>query len=111
MKIIGIDGLSPQQISSEVQQGAKFVMYQYCVSALVVTFKRPSDIYFVPAGEGRVGKGLGFSGISLFLGWWGFPWGPIYTIGSFVTNFGGGKDVTQEVLASLQPPISSHPNR
>jgi hypothetical protein len=32
----------------------------------------------------------------------GIPWGPIYTIGSLIQNFGGGKDVTKEVLLSLQ---------
>lgn len=61
----------------------------------------PSDIYFVRAGESAITKGLGFSLISFLLGWWGIPWGPIYTIGAFITDFGGGKDVTQEVVANL----------
>lgn len=102
MKIIGTEGLDGQQLGLELQRGAKFVTYQYCISILILTFRRSSDIYFVRAGESAVGKGLGFSSISLFLGWWGIPWGPIYTIGSFITNFGGGKDVTTEVIASLQ---------
>ena len=102
MKIVGIEGLDGQQLALELQRGARFLIYQYCISILILTFKRPSDIYFVRAGESAVSKGLGFSFISLLLGWWGIPWGPIYTIGSFITNFGGGKDVTQEVLTSLQ---------
>jgi hypothetical protein len=101
MKIVGIEGLDGQQLATELQRGAKFVIYQYCISIVIFSFKRPSDIYFIRVGESAVTKGLGFSLISLLLGWWGIPWGPIYTIGSFVTNFGGGKDVTQEVLASL----------
>jgi ATP-dependent phosphoenolpyruvate carboxykinase len=32
------------------------------------------------------------------LGWWGIPWGPIYTIAAVVTNIRGGKDVTAEIL-------------
>jgi hypothetical protein len=102
MKILGIEGLNEEQLATEIQRGAKFVIYQYCISIVILTFRRPSDIYFIRAGETAVGKGLGFSLISLLLGWWGIPWGPIYTIGSFITNFGGGKDVTQEVLVSLQ---------
>lgn len=102
MKIVGIEGVDGHQLAHELQRGARFVVYQYCISIIVMTFKRPSDIYFVRAGEGAVSKGLGFSLISLLLGWWGVPWGPIYTIGSFITNFKGGKDVTQEVLASIQ---------
>ena len=38
---------------------------------------------------------------SLWIGWWGIPWGPIYTIGAVVTNLGGGKDVTQDVLRAI----------
>lgn len=101
MKITGIEGLDSQQLVLELQQGAKFVIYQYCISIIIVTLKRSSNIYLVRAGESAVSKGLGFSFISLLLGWWGIPWGPIYTIGTFITNFRGGKDVTQEVLASL----------
>jgi hypothetical protein len=102
MKIVGLAGMDGHQLADELQRGAKFVVYQYCVSALVVTFKRPSDIYFLRAGESAVGKGLPFTALSLVLGWWGIPWGPIHTIGSVVTNFQGGKIVTQEVLATLR---------
>ena len=101
MKIIGTEMMSPNELNFELQRGGKFVIYQYCISLVLVTFKRPSDIYFMRAGQGRVGKGLGFTTISLLLGWWGIPWGPIYTIGSLITNFRGGKDVTAEVVASL----------
>ena len=102
MKIIGLDGLDNEQLALELEQGARFVIYHYCVSIVLMTFRRPSNIYFVRAGESAVAKGLTFSGISLLFGWWGIPWGPIYTIGSFATNFGGGNDVTQEVLTSFR---------
>jgi hypothetical protein len=102
VKIIGTEGMTGQQVAEHIQRGGKFVIYQYCISVLIMTFKRPSDIHFIRSNESAVSKGLLFSLISLFLGWWGFPWGPIYTIGSFITNFGGGKDVTQQVLASFQ---------
>ena len=98
MKIVGIDGLDGNTVADELRRGARFVIYQYCISILIMSFRRPSDIYFVRAGESAVVRGLGFSAISLCLGWWGIPWGPIYTIGSFITNFGGGKDVTQEIV-------------
>jgi hypothetical protein len=102
MKIIGLEGLDGHQLSIELQKGAKFVMFKYCISIIVLTFQRPSNIYFIRSGESAVGKGIGFSLISLVLGWWGIPWGPIYTIGSLYTNFTGGKDVTQAVLDSFR---------
>ncbi len=101
MKIVGMQGLTVGELNSELQRGAKFVTYQYCISVLVVTFKRSSSIYFHRAGESRAGKIALYTTISLFLGWWGIPWGPIWTVGSLITNFRGGKDVTQEVVAAL----------
>lgn len=100
-KIIGIEGMTGPQLKAEIQNGGKFVVYQYCISIIILTFRRSSDIYFIRSGESRLTPGLIYSLISLFLGWWGIPWGPIYTIGAFITNFGGGKDVTQAVLASM----------
>lgn len=101
MNIVGIEGMTGTQLSDELRKGARFVMFQYCVSILIMTFRRGSDIHFVRSGESAVTKGLGYTVLSLFLGWWGIPWGPIYTVGSLVTNFRGGKDVTAEVVASL----------
>ena len=101
MKIHGIEGMSPDWLQSEIQRGAKLVFYQYAISILVMSFRRSSDIYFIPAGESAVKKGLIWSLISLLAGLWGIPWGPIFTIQSLVTNFKGGKDVTAELSASL----------
>jgi hypothetical protein len=101
-KIVGLEDIkSGGQLQAEIQQGGKFVMYQYCISLLVITFKRFSNIYFISHEQNAVVKGLPFTLLSLVLGWWGIPWGPIYTIQGVWINFSGGKDVTQEVLASM----------
>jgi hypothetical protein len=101
MKIIGVEGLTSSQISKEVERGARFVFYQYCISVIILTFKRSSDVYYVPPGESVTTKGLGYSIISLLFGWWGFPWGPIYTIQTVWNNFSGGHDVTFEILSAI----------
>jgi hypothetical protein len=100
-RIIGIEGMTPDQINAELAQGARFVMYQYCISIIVLTFRRGSDIHFIRHDQSRVTRGLGFVALTFLLGWWGIPWGPIYTIQSLVTDLRGGKDVTDAVLASL----------
>jgi hypothetical protein len=102
MKIVGIDRMSTEQINAEVQRGARFVVYPYCISVLVMSFKRSSNIHFVPAGESAAGRRAAFSGVSLLLGWWGIPWGPIWTIGTVFSNLNGGTDVTADVLASMR---------
>jgi hypothetical protein len=106
MKIHGIEGMTTAEINQELKQGAKFVLYQYCISVLVMTFKRGSDVYFIKSGENAVAKGMGWTVLTLFLGWWGIPWGPIYTIGSLITNFAGGKNVTAEILAAVNAQAS-----
>ncbi len=103
MKIIGIEGMSPEQLKQAVNQGGRFVMYQYCISVLVMSFKRSSAIYFVPPGASAAKPGAKFSALSLLAGWWGIPWGPIWTIGSVFRNTRGGVDVTGEVLGALLP--------
>jgi len=55
-KIVGIEGMNPQQLANELQSGARFVQYQYCVSILVMTFKRGTDIYFIRADEAKRSK-------------------------------------------------------
>ena len=107
MKIVGVEGLSPENLRDEVARGARFVLYRYCISILVMTFRRPSNVYFIKPGGNRVIRGLPFDLISLVLGWWGFPWGPIYTVEALVDNLLGGKDVTGEILASLAPSASA----
>lgn len=84
----------------EVDNGGKFVYYQYCVSILFYTFRPSTGIYLVRGNESAVFKGLGFTLVSLLAGWWGMPWGPIYTIQTLISNLSGGIDVTEEVLAA-----------
>jgi len=101
MKIKNIDGLSAEDLQQEVKEGGKFIYYPFAISLVVVTFKRVSGVYLVRGKENAVTKGLGFTLISLLFGWWGFPYGPKYTIDSIRTNLKGGKDVTEEVMATV----------
>jgi hypothetical protein len=101
MKILGIEGMSTDQLQFEIQRGAKLVCYQYCVSIVVMSFRRSSNVYYIPAGESTVSKGLPWTLLTLVAGWWGIPWGPIFSIQSLVTNFKGGKDITADFSAHL----------
>jgi hypothetical protein len=39
--------------------------------------------------------------LSLLFGWWGLPWGLIYTPLTLWTNLSGGRDVTAELRERL----------
>ncbi len=100
--IKGAENLTIGEMHEELRKGAKFVVFQYAISLVLMTFRRSSDIHFIRAGEKTLGKSIGFSVLTFVMGWWGIPWGPIYSIGALFTNFTGGKDVTQEVLQSMR---------
>jgi hypothetical protein len=101
MQIKGIEGLTVGQVQDEVRQGAKFVVFSYAMSFLVITLKRSSDITFIRAGQSAFGASLPYTLLSFFLGWWGFPWGLIYTPMAIIENLSGGKDVTAEVMSAF----------
>jgi hypothetical protein len=66
-----------------------------------MTSRQSSNIYFVRSNESPIKYGWPWLLISFFLGWWGIPWGPIYTTQAIFRSF-SGKDVTLEVLQNLK---------
>ena len=101
MKLKNIAGLSAIDIQTEADNGAKFVYYSYTISLLIISFKRTSNVFMIPAGESATNKGLPYNVLSLVFGWWGLPYGPIYTINSIRSNLKGGVDVTDDVMATV----------
>lgn len=100
--IKGIEEMSTNELVNNLRTGAKVVVYQYTVSIIFMTFKRASKkIYYIPHEERSFGRGLKYSLITFLFGWWGVPWGPVYTIQSIFRNLSGGIDVTDSVLKDL----------
>jgi len=100
-QIQNIQEMTVNELNRELERGGKFVIFQYCFSVFIMTFRRVSDVYFIRSGESTIKHSIGYTLLTFFVGWWGIPWGPIYTIGSIFTNLTGGKDVTQEVISSF----------
>lgn len=89
-----------EDLQADMQRGGKFIIYTYTISILVMTFKRPSDLYYIPSSGNAISHGWKYLLLSFFLGWWGFPWGPIYTCQSIWYAF-TGIDVTDEVADDI----------
>ena len=100
-EVIGAAGMSNQELADEISRGGRLVIYQYCVSIGVLTFLRPTKVYLIRWGESPRSKGWGYTFISLLVGWWGIPWGFIYTPWAVLTNITGGKDVTEAFIPHL----------
>jgi hypothetical protein len=98
-------GMSADEIVFEVNRGGRFIVYQYCFSIVVMTFKRNGAVKFVKAGQSAAAGSLPYTLLSLVVGWWGIPWGFIYTPQVIYRNLQGGTDVTRNVMAALQRPV------
>lgn len=102
MKTKNTEGLTLFEIQQLIQQGGKFVVFPYTISTLFMSFKKDSTIYFIRPGENTLKYSFGYFLSNFFLGWWGIPLGPIYTITSLYYHIIGGKDCTQLILDDLE---------
>lgn len=106
--IKGVQNMTLQQIQSEVNSGAKFILFQFCISIGIMTFRRSSAVYLIREEESVFQKGLKYTLTTFFLGWWGIPWGFIYTPAVLYSNLSGGKNVTEAVLNHFKESMSEH---
>jgi hypothetical protein len=103
-----ISRMDPEALHNVVENGARLVLFQYVISVVILSFRRNTSIQLVAPGQSPVVKGMPFTLVSFLFGWWGFPWGLIYTPQVLYRNLKGGTDVTDGVLAVLGlPPVSN----
>ena len=100
-EILGIDGKSRAQLRSELDQGGRFLVFTYVISLGIITFRRSSAIIYAAPGEAAWVKGIPYSLLSMLMGWWGIPFGLIYTPMAIYRNLSGGMDVTGEVAQQV----------
>ena len=101
MRVIGTSGMTPEAIRLEIDRGARFVQFDWVYSLLFVTIRQPSDIYFIRGGENSLPRQVKYTLATLLLGWWGIPWGPIYSIRALIANIAGGRTVPIESIDTL----------
>ena len=105
MRIEGINELGPAELVAEINRGGRFVFFEYCISLLIFTLRRPTPVVFLRADESGWLRGLPYTLLSVLFGWWGLPWGVIYTPLCLANNLAGGCDVTLATCESLGIPI------
>ena len=107
IKISGIENLSLQQLQDEIRRGGRFIQFTCCISLVLHSFRGSSVVYFIRQDENHLGKSLPWIFVSVLFGWWGIPWGFVYTMESLTTNLAGGKDVTSSVMQLVQTQSAS----
>ncbi len=93
MRRVGQDDRTPPEAAADNQ---RLVFYEYCISLLFISFRRPSALVHLRPGQSGWIKGLPYSVLSLLLGWWCIPWGLMYTPLTLWTNLSGGRRITAE---------------
>jgi hypothetical protein len=82
-----------------VMAGNRFVTIPYVFSMLVLTFRRNmGGVHTVRTGHWPIGQMVQAAIVTSWFGWWGFPFGIIYSILSCYYLFRGGRDATKEIL-------------
>ncbi len=94
---------TPPQASSplidSVMAGGRFITVPYVISVVVLSFKRSmGSVHYVSQGAWPMGEVFSATLITCLLGWWGFPFGLIWTFISLFHLWRGGRDVTGEIL-------------
>jgi hypothetical protein len=78
----------------------RYIIFWYVISLIFVTSSRTMQGVFCPSCAQKKAiqkKAIQASAITWLLGWWGFPWGPIWTIRALYRN----------LLNGTQPPDAS----
>lgn len=62
-----------EDLLAQVEAGGRYVVFTYCISVVILTFKRSSDVVFLRRDEDGAGQAIAYSALSGTLGWWGIP--------------------------------------
>jgi hypothetical protein len=80
----------------------ELVRFTTVISVGVLTYKTPSRFY-LPGVESTGWVSAAYTAATFLLGWWGIPWGLIYTPAAIFRNLSGGERVTvSELLANVE---------
>jgi hypothetical protein len=96
---ISVNPPAAKEIAQWLESGGRLVVYDFCISFILITFRRTSAPVYLRSGDRGIVRGLPYSLLSLLFGWWGLPWGVIYTPLTIVTNLRGGFDVSARLRA------------
>lgn len=102
MRIKGINDMTLPDVEAAVGKGAKFVYFEFCISLLIITFRRSSTIYFIKTSKERWLLTAYYDLVTFALGWWGLPWGLVYTPMALFRNTLGGHNLTPQIMEYLR---------
>ncbi len=83
-------------------EGKRYVFYPYVVSLLVISLRRTmGGLRVVETGAWPLGPLFGAAAVTGLFGWWGFPWGLIWTPLTLYHLSRGGRDVSRDLIVQI----------
>jgi DnaJ domain len=76
-------------VCSRITAQPRYAVFWEIKSFVVVSHRAPIQGIFCPTCAEK--KALRATGITWLLGWWGIPWGPIYSLHAILSNLVGGE--------------------
>lgn len=87
----------------EITPASKLVRYTFVVSLAVITHRSESRYYFEDMEKSKASMAKLFSTLgTLLFGWWGLPWGPIWTIKAVIDNMADSDEIIWGSLAGAK---------
>jgi len=93
--------LKPDELLDAFERGATVVRYPYVISAVVASFSMESRAMLIEQPNERYTKAIPYLLVTFVFGWWGVPWGPIFTGKALWSLFQGGEDITESIREEL----------
>jgi len=91
-----------ENLKEQINNGSKFIAFRYCVSIFfAVSHRRFSPAFLIKENADIRKYKRKYNLITIFFGWWGFPWGPIHSIRALNVNKSGGLDVTEDIMLNI----------
>lgn len=98
----GFSNTTEQAFRARLEAGERFVVYHYAISVVFYSFRHPTKVHSLRSRSHAVLKGLPWTLLTLLLGWWAFPSGPLFTIQCLFINLRGGEDVSGDILEYIR---------
>ncbi|WP_075344369.1 hypothetical protein [Tenacibaculum agarivorans] len=98
-KLKNVDDLNMQSLQKRIDNGYRFVVYQYSISLIAGNIFTVSPAYLLKKEDTKKHT-LKYNLLSSILGWWSLN-GVTNTLKSLKTNSRGGIDVTEDIILNL----------
>ncbi len=93
--------MSIDELMLDIEKGWRFVVFSYVFSIIILTFKRPTQMYYIKSQEWALKRSFPYIISTSLLWWWWVPWWPIYSTWSLYDNLRWWTNVTESILSNL----------